>query len=160
VCYPWHPWYGRTVHVIHSVTRGGQTFLRCGLQPDDGHRARDFPLWMFDPVRCCTMRLTRTPVVSVEGLRQVRQLLSVAAAAPPVVKLQHPPSQPQGDADAPKTPSEAATAHRPVHTSPDETHLGQPASGGDAKRHATARRVAAQAAPPPATAGATRGGRR
>src|SRR5262249_60844798 len=75
IVYPWHPWYGQHVIIIESVTKGGQTLLRCTFDGDATSRSREIPVWMFDRAVCCLMQLAPMPLGRVDDLRQVPQIL-------------------------------------------------------------------------------------
>jgi hypothetical protein len=159
VCYLWHPWYGQNVHVFQSVTKGGQTVLRCAL--DASHRMREVPLWMFDRAACCTMRLTQMPWVGVEDLRQLqRLLLRGVVTSPGVIQDQHPSSQAKGDADATNTPIENTVPVRSVYSPAEQADLGQLAGSRDSRRDSATRRDAARARRSTTTSRTPKGGRR
>ena len=48
VLYPWHPWFGRVVHVHEVIEQRAGGVLRCSLDGDASRRWRELPQWMFD----------------------------------------------------------------------------------------------------------------
>ena len=158
--YPWHPWYGRTVVVIQSVTKGGQHLLRCTLDGEAVDRLREIPAWMVDRVSCCLMQLAPLPSVGVDDLRRLRQLLHDAAGKAEPIMDQHASPNSQGDADAPNSPTDLAAAARPVCPLSDQADLGSPTASREAKRPRAARRTASQPAPSAGSTRTSKGGRR
>src|SRR5262245_13100387 len=59
ICYPWHPWYGRTVAVRTELVRHGQAIAHCSLQDVQTDRGLEVPLWMFDIAVCSSTRMTK-----------------------------------------------------------------------------------------------------
>jgi hypothetical protein len=158
--YPWHPWYGRHVLVIQSLTKGGQSLLRCSLDGDAVGRSQEIPAWMFDRLACCLMQLSPVPSVGADDLRRVRQLLNDAAGKTEPIIDQHASPRFQGDADAPNTPPDQARSAGSVCRPTATANLGSPPTTGEAKRPRPARRAAARPAPAAARARAPKGGRR
>ena len=74
VCYPWHPWYGRSVVIHDAFVRHGQAVLRCTLDHQERSRALEIPQWMFDRAPCCRMHVAEAPRVSWEALRECQAL--------------------------------------------------------------------------------------
>ena len=70
VCYPWHPWYGRTVTVREALTRRHQAVLRWCLDSDDGDKALEIPHCF----RQRLLRLTRFILCSLRASRLGRRL--------------------------------------------------------------------------------------
>src|SRR5690606_21503888 len=51
--YPWHPWFGRLVHV-HEVLVKDEAVFRCSLSGAFSDRLIEVPSWMFDrPLSGC-----------------------------------------------------------------------------------------------------------
>jgi hypothetical protein len=109
VCYPWHPWHGRSVWVFETLVKSGQPVFRCGTE--ENHNARYLvPQWMFDPAACCRMQKAAVPVVGWEALRDLKALLQSLQNCDVVLQAQHRSSLPQGGADANVTePIESCT---------------------------------------------------
>jgi hypothetical protein len=63
VCYPWHPWYGRSVVIHDAFVRHGQAVLRCTLEHQERSRALEIPQWMFDRALCYMMAMAEAPWV-------------------------------------------------------------------------------------------------
>ncbi len=92
VCYPRHPWYGRSVTVYETLVKNGRAMCRCGVDENQDVRYL-VPQWMFDPAACCRMHKTAVPVVGCEALRDLRALLRDAALSHRdiVLQAQHRP---------------------------------------------------------------------
>jgi hypothetical protein len=100
VCYPWHPWYGRSVWIYEALVKNGQAVFRCGTE--ENRDLRYFvPQWMFDPVFCCRTRKAAVPVVGCEALRDLKALLQSLRGRDVVLQGQHHSwLSPGGGADA------------------------------------------------------------
>lgn len=84
VFYRFHPWYGREVSVISSMTRREIATFRCSLPEDPLEKFYDIPQWMFDEAFCLNMKPSDQAAVSVFGLRSLAQCiveLQASAAA-------------------------------------------------------------------------------
>lgn len=77
--------------VFGAVAKGEQAIFRCALEPADVARPLEVPQWMFDAAACCRTTLALAPSVSVEALRELRELLSAvgATAEGGVLKAEH-----------------------------------------------------------------------
>jgi hypothetical protein len=158
IVYPWHPWYSQRVIIIESVTKGGQTLLRCTPDGDATSRLREVPVWMFDRVVCCLMQLAAMPSVRVDDLRQLRKLLrTVAGRSEPIIDQQASSSW-KGDADAPNTPRDPARSVRPVCSPPEQASVGPTPGTGEAQRSRVARRTVGRTVPSAAAARTPKGG--
>ena len=61
VCYPWHPWYDRSLVIRESLVKNGVAVYRCGLEAGDiTSRSLEIPQWMFDRAICCGLRRAET----------------------------------------------------------------------------------------------------
>jgi hypothetical protein len=111
VCYPWHPWYGRSVVIHDAFVRHGQAVLRCTLEHEERSRALDIPQWMFDRALCCMMPMAEGPWVSWEALQDLQTLLYHQSSTRDIGVLQdqHRSSPTEGDADATSTQSSLRT---------------------------------------------------
>lgn len=56
--------------------------LRCGLTHDPAARTIEIPHWMFDAGVCGLMKLVLDPVVCVESLHELKELLRHARGRP------------------------------------------------------------------------------
>src|SRR5262249_17376224 len=112
VCYPWHPWFGRTVAVYEVFTRRGQSLCRCGLGEERPDRRVEFPTWMLESATCCRLHLMAVPTPSSDALRELKALLQVVLgpAIDGVLQAQHRPLRAAGGADAPVNQSTASFA--------------------------------------------------
>jgi hypothetical protein len=137
VCYPWHPWYGRSAVIHDAFVRHGQAVLRCTLEHQERSRALDIPQWMFDWALCCMMSIAEAPWVSGEALRDLQTLLSHPSSTRTVGVLQdqHRSSPAEGDADATSTQSSLCTVGVIAATDPT-AHLADTASGHPRGDHA------------------------
>ena len=102
VLYPWHPWHGRSVLIVSAVTKNEHAVYRCSLEHVDFSRALEVPQWMFDAATCCRIRLSSTPAVSYQALRELRGLLDHARwpSAQAVLQAKHLSSLDPGGACA------------------------------------------------------------
>ena len=78
ICYPWHPWYGRTVRIRAELIRHGHAIAHCSLQDVQTGRALEVPLWMFDIAVCSRARMVKPGFASVQSLRELREILQSA----------------------------------------------------------------------------------
>jgi len=90
VCYPWHPWFGRSVVVYEVLVKYGQSVCRCGLEEERNRRAVEIPTWMFEPAACCRLPAMAVPTVSCDALLELKALLRTAQRPYPGVVLQAP----------------------------------------------------------------------
>jgi hypothetical protein len=79
VLYRWHPWFHRKVRVHRSVTRKSRQVLRCSLADSSPPRILEVPRWMFDRAVCCLLQQVESPVVGLDHLRALRDLLASSA---------------------------------------------------------------------------------
>lgn len=119
--YRWHPWFDRKVRVHRSVTRKSRQVLRCSLEQSSPARILEVPRWMFDRAVCCLLREVDSPVVGVDHLRALRDLLTGSAM--------------QGGDEGLRTVQSPASARRaetddedPARTSSDATGPVSPAT--------------------------------
>jgi hypothetical protein len=75
VLYPWHPWFGLTVHVEEAVERRGTITFRYSLDGRVTGRWLELPVWMFEPATCVSMRMAASPQTSWTALAALRALL-------------------------------------------------------------------------------------
>lgn len=76
LCYPWHPWYGKSILTRRAGGARFESAYHCKLpeSPPDVMLV-ELPKWMFDSAECSTMRLAECPRVDVLALRSVAQLI-------------------------------------------------------------------------------------
>src|SRR4029079_7333418 len=90
VHYRWHPLVGQTFTVTSCQrTRDGGRGFRCQLA--DGTWSF-LPEWMTSRERCAGMTLVSDPVVAVEALLSLSDLLGALASAPPRIGADATPS--------------------------------------------------------------------
>jgi hypothetical protein len=85
VLYPWHPWFGLTVHVHQVVDKGLTGTLRCSVDGAASWRWIELPEWMFDRAACLPMTLAVVPRVDQAALEGLQKLLSELTRLPPVI---------------------------------------------------------------------------
>ena len=81
VLYPWHPWFGRVVHVHEVIEQRAGGVLRCSLDGDASRRWRELPQWMFDRAACLTVRMAASPRVDTAALIALKTCLADASGA-------------------------------------------------------------------------------
>jgi hypothetical protein len=88
VCYPWHPWFGRSVAVYEVLVKDGHSVCRCGLEEERNRRAIEIPTWMFEPAACCRLRVMAVASVGCNALLELKALLRTVPRSDPGVVLQ------------------------------------------------------------------------
>jgi hypothetical protein len=83
VSYRWHPWFGKNVVVIRELAKSGQSLVHCRLE--NGEIILAVPLWMFDGPLCSSFRVSESPQVHWDTLRDLRTLLRDGATC----RLEH-----------------------------------------------------------------------
>jgi hypothetical protein len=102
ICYPWHPWHGRTVRVRAELIRHGHAIAYCTLEEVQTGRALEVPLWMFDVAICSRTRMVKPGFASAQSLRELREILQSAQQRPQsdgTPETQHRYLLPAGGAD-------------------------------------------------------------
>ena len=79
VLYPWHPWFGRVVHVGEVVEQRAGGVLRCSPDGDASRRWLELPQWMFDRAACLAIRLAASPRVDTAALITLKTCLADAS---------------------------------------------------------------------------------
>ena len=79
VFYPWHPWFGLSVHIHQKIERGRAANFRCSV--DGVMRSQELPVWMFDRVSCLLVRVELSPRVDRAALAGLWSLLKEAMDA-------------------------------------------------------------------------------
>ena len=137
VCYPWHPWCGRSISIRESLVKKGQALCRCRLEGDHRAKSLEVPQWMLDRATCCRMCLVDGPRVACGDLLRLKELLRVVAGEGDgvVVENQHRSLIGKGDADekVPELPT-----HRPagiVPPAPKNADLAGPTSRDQAENN-------------------------
>ena len=109
VLYPWHPWFGREVHVHEVVKRGNMPVFWCSPTANRTGRCLAVPSWMFDRAACLHLYPAQAPQVDLAALDNLKTLLSDIIGRVPsarsVIGAGHPSHQSRGDADAPREPA-------------------------------------------------------
>ncbi len=77
--YRWHPLYGKRVPLFRRVGRGPDALVHLDVPAG---MSRECPAWMCEAAVCRAMRLG-SPQLSVQGLMELRRVLSESAAALP-----------------------------------------------------------------------------
>ena len=137
VLYPWHPWNGWQVAVVQDFVRGGLRTCRCRC---GSGRTIELPHWMLDRTACCRISLAQAPVVGVEDLRRLSDLLAVLRGDR--LEERHFPEANPGDAHDQTTFAPCTSSTPPVSTSSTDPTLGSTSQRG-APQGAAADRVAA-----------------
>src|SRR6202011_3682744 len=65
VLYPWHPWFGRVVHVREVIEKRAGGILHCSLDGSASARWLELPKWMFDRAASLSMRMEVSPRVDL-----------------------------------------------------------------------------------------------
>src|SRR5499425_221977 len=81
VFYPWHPWFGRVVHVHEVIEQRAGGVLRCSLDGDGSGRWLELPQWMFDRAACLTIRMAASPRVDAAALIALKTCLANGSGA-------------------------------------------------------------------------------
>ena len=81
VLYPWHPWFGLSVHIHQKIERGRAANFRCSLDGVTTGRSQELPVWMFDRVACLSVRIELSPRVDLAALAGLWNLLREAMDA-------------------------------------------------------------------------------
>ena len=81
VLYPWHPWFGRAVHVHEVIEKRAGGILRCSLDGGASGRWLELPKWMFDREACLPMRMATAPRVDSAALLALKMCLAAGWGA-------------------------------------------------------------------------------
>ena len=134
VLYPWHPWFGREVHVHEVVKRGNMPVFLCSPTANRTGRCLAVPSWMFDRAACLHLYPAQAPQVDLAALDNLKTLLSNiidrVPSAGSVIGARHPSHQSRGDADAPREPAAPDQTTRPVPSVLPRSRPDQPAERG------------------------------
>ncbi len=76
VLYPWHPWFGRLVHIHEVIEKTAGDVFRCSCDDEASGRLLELPAWMFDRAVCAPMQVCPLPFVGVAALSALQMLLS------------------------------------------------------------------------------------
>ena len=134
VCYPWHPWYGRSLVIRESLVKNGVAVYRCGLEAGDiTSRSLEIPQWMFDRAICCGLRRAERPVVDCAALLRLKALLAATSVASDemVIEPRHRSSHLEGDADEKAAPLPSRATAGPVPGASDGAGMADLADGGE-----------------------------
>ena len=116
VLYPWHPWFGMTVHVHQVVERGLTGTLRCSVNGVASGRWLELPAWMFDRAICLPISLASSPRAHLVALGSLLNLLIELRHSPPAIAAagsgaqRNPRHQNRRSADAQPAPRFEKTA--------------------------------------------------
>src|SRR5260370_33546411 len=75
VLYPWHPWFGRVVHVRGVIEKRAGGILHCSLDGSASGRWLELAKWMFDRAACLSMRMEVSPRVDSAALTALKTCL-------------------------------------------------------------------------------------
>ncbi len=81
VLYPWHPWFGRVVHVHEVIEQRAGGVLHCSPDGDASRRWLELPQWMFDRATCLAIRMAASPRVDTTALIALKTCLADASDA-------------------------------------------------------------------------------
>src|SRR5215469_14276471 len=81
VLYPWHPWFGRVVHVHEVIEQRAGGVLHCSPDGDASRRWLEVPQWMFDRAACLAIRMAALPRVDTAALIALKTCLADASGA-------------------------------------------------------------------------------
>ncbi len=121
--YRWHPWWGQRVAIVQDYVRGGRRVVRCR---DDLGQIRELPFWMLDRAACCGMNSAYDPVVDVDDLRQLQELLRSWRGDG--LEERHFLSSFLGDAEVPPPPSPQDSPARSVPPTTETAAVGRTAT--------------------------------
>ena len=79
VLYPWHPWFGRVVHVHEVIEQRAGGVLRCSPDGDASRRWLELPQWMFDRAACLAIGMAASPRVDTAALITLKTCLADAS---------------------------------------------------------------------------------
>jgi hypothetical protein len=81
VLYPWHPWFGRVVHIHEVIEQRAGGVLHCSPDGDASRRWLELPKWMFDRATCLAIRMAASPRVDTAALIALKTSLADALGA-------------------------------------------------------------------------------
>src|SRR5712671_3934991 len=81
VLYPWHPWFGRVVHVREVIEKRAGGIVHCSLDGSASARWLELPKWMFDRAASLSMRMEVSPRVDSAALTALKTCLVAASGA-------------------------------------------------------------------------------
>jgi hypothetical protein len=134
LCYPWHPWCGRSI--LTRAAGGAHAsltyFCKLSEAPPDAMLA-EVPRWMFDAAHCATMRASGLPNVDCATLRALKSTITEQRASINTGKavIQPQVSRQAGDGDTDDNDSTTSShgAVGAVRPTPRRTAVAR--SGGD-----------------------------
>jgi hypothetical protein len=89
LCYPWHPWYGRSVLTRKAGGAHADVAYFCKLPEAPLHAMLvEVPKWMFDAAHCATMRVAEVPHVDCATLRILESTIAEQCVSVKAVVLQ------------------------------------------------------------------------
>lgn len=139
VCYPWHPWHGKSVLIVGTVERRDQSAFFCRLDEDAVGPSLEVPCWMFDHGLCGGFRLAAAAGVNWEFLARLRALLRHVGSegeGDPIEDQRRSLSK-QGDADAQDLLPPAVGTTRSVSADAAAAELGNVTERDSAEDAAT-----------------------
>jgi len=147
VCYPWHPWFGRTVAVYEVLVKSGHPVCRCGLEEERNRLSIEVPAWMFDAAACSRLRIMAIPAVSCQALGTLQTLLRTVTGSDggDVLEAQHRSLPTAGGADASVRDPSARVATHAVSSRPAVSDISDDAFGDSSQDDSLAGAAAARA---------------
>jgi hypothetical protein len=138
--YPWHPWYGKSVLIVGTVERRGQTACFCRLEEEADGPSLEVPCWMFDRALCGRFGLSQAAAADCADLLRLRALLQRvrAEAEDSLVQDQHRSRFEKGDADAQNSSPISVGTTRTVSDDASATNLESVSERGPAEGPAVA----------------------
>jgi hypothetical protein len=89
LCYPWHPWHGRSVLTRKAGGAHADMAYFCKLPEAPPHAMLvEIPKWMFDATRCASMRFAELPQVDCATLRALESMIVEQCVSAKAVVLQ------------------------------------------------------------------------
>jgi hypothetical protein len=80
VVYPWHPCFGRVVHIHDVIEQRASGVFHCSLD-DISRRWLELPKWMFDRATCLVIRMAASPRIDTAALIALKTCLADALGA-------------------------------------------------------------------------------
>ena len=125
--------------VVGSIEKQPETVLRV-CDELKREQSREIPAWMVDSAICALLKFSDAPVVNVEALRALADLLDhcICQDIGGVIDNSHSGFSLQGDTDASDTTRRPSVATRFAATSANDTWVGRSATASQGTRTAVA----------------------
>ena len=147
VCYPWHPWFGRSVVVYETLVKYGHSVCRCGLEEKRTCRAVEIPTWMFESATCSRLRVMNVPLVDCDALSTLTSILRSTPRSDrgDVLQAQHRSLLTTGGADAMVCEPSTSVSTHAVSPSTPTSIVSEPAASDPTTDYPVAGTVAPRA---------------